>query len=445
MSHSVAHRIASGGAAVLLVTLGLVGAGTGAAVHATERRALDAALLAAAHGRAHPDPAVNVEVEHSRSPVDAWLVVGHDPRVPEDARARALEQERPLFVDAGDRRLVLLPFEVEDGDEGVSGLAAAAAPRVALARSVGPFAAAYLLVATSAAVAATLALRRLVRTEFRPFDRARDEAAHVMRLGPDARLTVSGPDELRLLLEAMNDLLARVGEAHEAQARFTAAAAHELRTPVAAMLGELDVAQRSAQTVEDWRRALTSTREEVERLRRLVDSLTTLARLDAGDVDGARELVRAGEVATKALSAEARALQLAGNQVELVIEQDPELHANRPLLEVALANLLRNAARHAPGTRVVLRVRRAGDRAVFEVDDAGPGVPPERREALFERFARGGDARRRDRHGLGLGLPIAREVARRHGGECALDAVPAGGLRARLEVPCLVSADLTNS
>jgi two-component system, OmpR family, heavy metal sensor histidine kinase CusS len=150
-------------------------------------------------------------------------------------------------------------------------------------------------------------------------------------------------------------------------------------------------------------------------------------------------------VATGALSAEARTLQLAGNQVELVVEQDPELHANRPLLEVALANLLRNAARHAPGARVVLRVRRAGDRAVFEVDDAGPGVPPERREALFERFARGGDALRRDRHGLWLGLPIAREVARRHGGECALDAAPAGGLRARLEAPCLVSPDLTSS
>jgi signal transduction histidine kinase len=436
--HSVAQRVAIGGATVLLVTLALVGAGTGAALHAARRRAFDEALLAAAHGRAHPDPTVEVEVEHSRSPVEAWLVGDRDPRVPEDARRRALRGEGPLFVDAGERRLVLLPFEVERGEEedDARGLAAAAAPRLTLARSVGPFAASYGLIATAAAVVATLALVQVVRAAFRPLDRARDEVARVVRPGEDTRLTVAGPVELRALLEAMNDLLQRLSSAHQAQARFTAEAAHELRTPVTSMLGELEVVLRGASTMEECRAALTSTREEVERLRRIVEGLTTLARLDAGQVERGREPVRAAEVAASALSTEAKTLELAGNRARLVVDDDPELLASRTLLEVALANLLRNCARHAPGADVVLRVRREGEQAVFEVDDAGPGAPPDVREALFDRFARGGEARRRDRSGLGLGLPIAREVARRHGGDCVLDAAPGGGLRARLSVPC---------
>lgn len=438
MNHSVAQRVAIGGAAVLLVTLALVGAGTGAMLHAARRRAFDEALLAAAHGRAHPDLTVEVEVEHSRSPVEAWLVGDRDPRVPEGARRRALRGKGPLFVDAGERRLVLLPFEVEgdDDDDDARGLAAAAAPRLTLARSVGPFAASYGLIAAAAAVMATVALVQVVRAAFRPLDRARDEVAHVVRLGEDTRLTVAGPVELRALLEAMNDLLQRLSSAHQAQARFTAEAAHELRTPVTSMLGELDVVLRGASTMEEYRAALTSMREEVERLRRIVEGLTTLARLDAGQVERGREPVRAAELAASALSAEAKTLEQAGSRARLVVEDDPELLASRSLLEVALANLLRNCARHAPGADVVLRVRREGEQAVFEVDDAGPGAPPEVREALFDRFARSGEARRRDRSGLGLGLPIAREVARRHGGDCVLAAAPGGGLRARLRVPC---------
>jgi signal transduction histidine kinase len=89
-----------------------------------------------------------------------------------------------------------------------------------------------------------------------------------------------------------------------------------------------------------------------------------------------------------------------------------------------------------------LRVGRDAGHAVFDVDDAGAGVAPQEREALFDRFARAPDARLRDRAGLGLGLPIAREVARRHGGDCALDVSALGGLRARLTVRAVSSDDV---
>ncbi len=450
MSGSVARRVAAGGVAVLATTLLAVGGGTGAVLHAQRRRALDEALLAAAHGRAHPDVAGEVEVEHSRSPVETWLVGPDDPLVPAALARDALRRERPTLTDVGDVRLVLLPFEVEQGDdehereaEGGHGLAAAAAPRVTLGRSVGAFAAVYGALALGATLLAGAVQVQVVRRAFRPLDVARDEAARVMALGADARLTAAGPTELRAFLEAINDLLARLEAAHLAQARFTAEAAHELRTPVAAMLGVVEVALRGAPSVDECRAALASARQEAVRLRRLVDGLTALARIDAGQVDGGRELVRAAELAASALAAERATLEEARVPVRVVVDADPELEVHRPLVEAALANLLRNAARHAPGAEVVLRVAAAvdgagpggaGERAVFEVDDGGPGVPPDEREALFDRFARRGEARRRDREGLGLGLPIAREVARRHGGDCVLETSSRGGVLARLSV-----------
>ncbi len=440
MSTSVARQVATSGAAILVAALVVVGVGTGVVLHTRELRALDQSLLAGALGRAHPEVLAEVEVEHTRSPVDAWLVRPQDARVPADALQRVRANEGPLFIDYRDDRLVLVPFEVEHARGESHGLAAAAAPRVTLVRSVGAFALIYALIAALVAGAAMLVQRRAVRRAFHPLDRTRDEAARVIGLGDGARLTEAGPIEVRALVAAMNALLDRLDASHQAQARFTAEAAHELRTPVTAMLGELDVTLRAPREAAEYRRALESTREEVARLRHLVEGLTALARIDAGQIDHGRERLRATELAAGALALEAKDLTAAGCSPRLVVLDDPELDGHRALLAVALGNLLRNAARHAPGSEVVVHVARRGEHALFTVDDGGPGVPAPEREALFDRFTRGHEARRRDRSGLGLGLPIAREVARRHGGDCILDTSPRGGLRAALSVRALAAA-----
>ena len=432
MSPSVARRIALAGAAILVTTLVLVGIATGAVLHRQRTRALDDALLASVHGRAHPEIRDEVEIEHGRSPVDTWLVLQEDPRVPSWAADEAMRTGRPLFTEVGDRRLVLLRFEVEQEHDESARLAAASAPRVTLVRSVGPFAIAYSLLAAVAASIAALVLTAVVRHSFEPLERAREEAARVVGLGAGRRLTEDGPVEVRSLLAAINALLQRLDDAYHTQSRFTAEAAHELRTPVTAMAGELDVALRSDRTAGEYREVLRSSRDEVERLRRLVEGLTALARIDSGQIERGRESVRAAELATSALAAEQKTLERAGNSVRIEVHADPELRVQRSLVEAALANLLRNAARHAPGSAVSLRIDVEGDHVVFDVDDAGPGVQAEEREVLFSRFARSGEARRSDRAGLGLGLPIAREVARRHGGDCSLASSPSGGLRARL-------------
>lgn len=434
---SVARRVALSGASILVATLLVVGIGTGVVLHTRQVRALDDALSAAAQGRAHPEVPVDVEVEHGVSAIETWLVSEGDRRVPAALVRKAFEHEGPLLADVGGERIALVPFEVEQADEERKGLAAAAAQKVTIAESVGPFIVAYSLLAVVASALASLAQVQAVRRAFRPLDRTRAEAASVLALGEGSRLTVDGPVEIRALIEAINDLLVRLEAAHEAQARFTAEAAHELRTPVTAMLGELDVALRAEAQGHAPGPLLSSLREEVDRLRRLVEGLVALARIDAGQIEKDRELLRAGELADRAVAAEARTLERAGCELLVHIDHDSQLEGHGAMLEVALANLLRNAARHAAGTRVELRVGRQGDLALFQVDDSGPGVCAEDREALFDRFARAPRARQRDREGLGLGLPLAREVARRHGGDCTLHPSPSGGLQVKLTVRAL--------
>jgi signal transduction histidine kinase len=479
---SIASLVAQRGAAVLALTLGVVGLATGALLHLSARQALDQLLLAAAVGDAHPPVEAVWRAELDLAPVETWLVAVGDPRVPATLAAAARQSEEPLYADLGAIRLVLLAVEGgEEGDErrqrrrvGRTGvgddedddsddksednraadgaasrdgevhlLVAAAAPRIPLRASVGPFALAYALVGALAALGASLALRGVVRGAFAPLERARREATDVVALGQGRRLTAAGPVEVHALLAAINALLDRLDLAYAAQGRFTAEAAHELRTPVAALLGELEVALRHPRPAADYQAVLASAHEEVERLARLVAGLTALARLDAGQAEGSREPVRAGELVALALRGERALMEAAGCRVQVDLRADPELSGHVSLLEVALGNLLRNAAVYAPGRPVQVSVGQEGERVVFDVDDSGAGVPVGERESLFDRFARSGEARRLDRRGLGLGLAIARQVARRHGGDCVLLEAPGGGLRARLWLP--LSGELAES
>jgi signal transduction histidine kinase len=434
---SLARRTAIASASTLWLALGAAGFATAGAMHWLQVRALDQALLAAAHERAHPDISDRFEIDHSEPLVDAWLPDRDDPRVPPYARAQAFDTERPVFVNVGDQRVALLAAELEhrlhERDEHHR-LVAAAAPRVTLARSVLPFAVPYSLFGALAGIAAGAAQIRVVRRALAPLDDARRDTEAVIALGQGQRLRADAPVEIHGLLASVNALLDRLDDASSAQTHFTAEAAHELRTPITVMLGELDVALRQPRDATADQAALRSLREEVDRLRRLTEGLLTLARLDAGEADRHREPIRAAELASRVLAAERPTRTTALHPIQLVVLADPELDVHAALVEAALSTLLRNAARHAPGAPVRVTVDVDGDHAQFTVDDGGPGVPASDRDALFDRFARSGQARRRDRGGLGLGLPLAREIARRHGGDCTLHDSPLGGARATLTV-----------
>lgn len=429
--NSVATDVARYGAGIVVAALLATGAATGTVLYENQREALDRSLLTAAQAEMHPDEDDAWTTEHTRKPVQAWWVGRDDSRVPRALIASAQVTEQPIYGTNDGQRWLVLPVERTDDGRETHALIAARARELTVAGAVGPFALAFCAFALLAAAASAIVLRATVHRAFAPIDRARADAEQVLSHGE--RISEDGPIEVKSLLVAVNRLLGRLAAASDAQKRFTAEAAHELRTPVTAMLGELDVALRHPRESDEYRQILGSVHEEVARLRRVVDALATLARLDVGSTF-VPERLRAGEIVAHALQAEGGLLSGAGCTVHLVPELDPEIEGDRAMLDLAVGNLLRNAARHAPGKAIEVHVHEQGDQAVIEVHDAGDGVPPDRREAVFDRFAREGEARRRDRDGLGLGLPLAREIARRHGGDCTLEASPLGGALARFTV-----------
>lgn len=213
----------------------------------------------------------------------------------------------------------------------------------------------------------------------------------------------------------------------------TAEAAHEMRTPLTAMRGALEVALRRERTPKEYQETLHLCLEEVRGLQNLQDAVLFLGR--GARTEPAREAVDLGalieaEVArVKAAHAE-RALQYDGPAQALVLKGDPSLLAR------LVGNLLDNAALHSvPGGAIRVALTRERGHAVLTVEDDGPGVPSERRERIFERFFRGPEAARRGIPGSGLGLPIARWLAEVHGGTLDLDPELSDRARFRLRLP----------
>ncbi|MDX6212111.1 MAG: hypothetical protein QOF82_1198 [Frankiales bacterium] len=268
------------------------------------------------------------------------------------------------------------------------------------------------LVLLAAAAATWLA----VGSALQPVDELRAAAdAVVASSGPAApRLAVpAGAVELRRLGETLNRMLARVHGAGEQQRAFIADAAHELRSPLASVLTQLEVALSTPTSAEEWPVIAADVFADAERLRRIADDLLLLAKLDAGAPAG-HGLVDVREL-----------VSVAGPPLEV--------HGDAQALSRLFDNLVTNAGKYA--TTVRISAVQDGPSVVVHVDDDGPGVPVADRERVFERFVRLDSARSRDEGGTGLGLAIARAIARAHGGDVLLGDSPLGGLRASVRLP----------
>lgn len=437
------RRLSTQVVALALAALGLslivVGSGTGIALWVQARTSLDEALLAAAAAEAHPRPTERWRTEHLTTPITVRAWSPGDPLVDDDVARATLRDESPRWTNRDGKRVLLLVAEPEDAPFGPDGgdmdhphlLLVASAPALSVAEALGPFAVSYglvsLLVATVFGGLLVLGLRRAMG----PLDRATERLDDLGGREVGARVSVEGPEEVRRVLTATNGLLERLEVASEGQRRFVSDAAHELRTPVTRLLGELDLVLRQEREPEAYRTALARAREASTRLRDLVEALLTLARLDAGSRPDSRTPERASAVVLAALADERQTLEAAGCRVSVDLGPDPEVRVDVALCRVAIANLLRNAAIHAPGTPVRIRVAEADGAALICVEDGGPGLSDAARARVFERFHRGAH----DRPGLGLGLPLAREVVRQHGGELALQDSELGGLAAVIRIP----------
>jgi signal transduction histidine kinase len=229
-------------------------------------------------------------------------------------------------------------------------------------------------------------------------------------------------DEVRLLAETTNTTLDRLEHAVGRHRRFVADAAHELRSPLAVLRTRLEIAPPQPLTAE----ALA----DVDRIQRLTADLLLLARLDAGEPPEHGE-VDLGQVAAEEA---AQARPRTDVRVELHIDAGIVVRGSAEHLRRLVANLVDNAVRHAAAD-VTVRLREHDGEAVLEIEDDGPGIPPDQQEAVFDRFARLDGARARDAGGSGLGLAIARDIAVHHGGSLAVAGGPPGAvLRARFPI-----------
>nr|WP_205195660.1 MULTISPECIES: ATP-binding protein [unclassified Burkholderia] len=248
---------------------------------------------------------------------------------------------------------------------------------------------------------------------------------------PDNRL----PQEVQPLVHALNGLLARLAAALDTQKAFVADAAHELRTPLAAVQIQAQLVAR-AQDDETRREALADLQIGVTRATRLAEQLLALAR---SEPDGAtvREPVALADVLAHCVSAQAVVAQKRNIDLGIEEAQPAIVDADIGALRVMLNNVLDNAVKYTPeGGRIDVSLSFGEGRALVRVADSGPGIPPEERERVFDRFYRDSSARvRTDVSGSGLGLAIVKRVAAQQRATVTLGESPAGGLLVEIAFP----------
>ncbi len=294
----------------------------------------------------------------------------------------------------------------------------------------------------------------------RPVHQIIDQAEEIEAGSLDRGITAAADTrEYSRLVTVLNGMLQRLREAFDAQRRFTGDASHELRSPLTALRGELEVARRRDRSVDEYRRVIDSALEEVDRLSRVADDLLTLARSDAGVMAPRMADADLATVARDAVDRLAGRAREGGVALDVVVEQGgpgrsgdadsldgaPAAAAERgttgrfdPDLVARLVwNLADNAIRAtSEGGRVEVRVGREGGALTLEVLDNGPGIPPDQLDRIFDRFVRldpsrtpGGEV------GTGLGLAIVRSIARAHGGTVEAANRPDGGACFHVKIP----------
>ena len=260
---------------------------------------------------------------------------------------------------------------------------------------------------------------RVIAAALRPVEELRSAAERISGAGQDTRLPVpESRDELHDLALTLNSMLDRLGAARARQRSFVADAAHELRSPLASMLTQLDVAEH----IGEGTGMTQELRAEVVRMTGLVESLLVLARLDRDVSAGSPAAVPLGPLVAAAVQRQHGAVS--------IHTEVPDLGVLAPSDNVrrVLDNLLDNATRHAHSA-VDLTASVVAGKVHLIVDDDGAGIAPADRDRVFDRFTRLDEARDRDAGGSGLGLAIVRELVQRDGGGVQLDTAPRGGLR----------------
>ncbi|TFV79557.1 HAMP domain-containing histidine kinase [Blastococcus sp. CT_GayMR19] len=377
-------------------------------------------------GELVPSGGADVVVHDGESWFSSSLDVGADDVPAELRRLVTTEAAARLVVETGDGPRLIVGLRLHETDIEFYELGPLTELRQVLS-TLAAVLAAGALVATAAGTAfGVWASRRALQ----PLEQVAEAAICIAGGELGTRLTGTDDPDLVGIVAGFNSMVDALAARIERDARFVGDVSHELRSPLTTLVTSVEVlGSRREELSPRGREALALVEGELSRLRRTLDDLLQLARLDGADLPSSAQPVCLAGLVRQVLTDSGRPAEL----LEVPAGADTTVPGDKTTLERAVRNLLDNADRHAGGLCAV-GVQRRGDAVWVTVDDAGPGVAAADRERIFERFARGPRAARRSLPGAGLGLAIVAETAARHGGSAWCSDGPNGGTRFTLSL-----------
>lgn len=277
----------------------------------------------------------------------------------------------------------------------------------------------------------------LARRALTPIDHLASEAMRITAERLHERLSVPNQhDEIGRLAAVINETFARLESSFDQLRRFTADASHELRTPLSVIRGIGEAGLGETRTPAEYKEAMGSMLEEVNRLTHLVDTLLRLSRGDAGTVRLAREAVDIGQLTRDAVSSLGILAEERNQRVTVDAGEGMAVTADRLVLREAVTNVVDNAIKYSPRDSTIhIRVHADDHEVHLTVADEGPGIAAEDRQRIFDRFFRLDEARSREHGGAGLGLAIAKWAVEVNGGRITVANGAKGGSVFRIVLP----------
>ena len=284
---------------------------------------------------------------------------------------------------------------------------------------------------------------RLASKALRPIQQLARKAEELRSDRLYERLPVNPSDgELAELARVFNTVLVRLEQSFEQLRRFTSDASHELRTPLAVMRSVGEVGLRRQSTPEGYRDVIGSMLEEANKLTRLVDSLLTIARADAGEIQLNPSSFSAVALVRECTSLFEVLVEENGQTLTIEAPMDRTIHGDRLLLRQALINVVHNAIKYTPPRgSILIKLECGTEHIVLSVEDSGPGIPENHLSKVFDRFYRVEEGRSPGVGGAGLGLAIARWTIEAHGGSITAHAGTVKGCTFRITLPAAVARD----
>jgi heavy metal sensor kinase len=320
--------------------------------------------------------------------------------------------------------------ELEDEPDADAGAAAARSPEERVEQQLGEILVVLVLGLPVIVVLAGVGGYVLARRVLAPIDHLAGEARRITADRLHERVSVpNAHDEIGRLAAVINDTFARLESSFDRLKRFTADASHELRTPLSVIRGIGELGLGETRTPAEYKEAIGSMLEEVDRLTRLVDTLLQLSRGDAGTIRLRWEVFDLGDLARDVASSLALLADERQQRLDVVAAPGVCVSADRLVLRDAVTNVVDNAIKYSR-LRATIEVRVDGGRehATLSVTDEGTGIPPEHRDRIFDRFYRIDQGRSREMGGTGLGLAIARWAVEANGGHISLEPATAGSV-----------------